>query len=81
MPHGDMELPTDVPPDTIGEILFGARHPVNLNCAYLNNSAPPNLVIDGEYRCYTTVPPEPPPVRLFAQGTLNLVPSRISPPK
>lgn len=78
MPHGRIELLTNLAPDGIDEILFGARHPTNVNCSYARNPPPPNFSIGGEYRCYTTVPPEPPPVRLFAQGTLNLIPSRIA---
>ena len=77
MHHGSIELDPILAPDRVDEILFGARHPTNVNCYLIDQMPPPNFGINGEYICHTTVPPEPPPVRLFAQGRLNLVPSRF----
>ena len=53
---------------------FGARHPTTLNC-YVDNQPhqPPNFDIQGKYTCDTVVPPEPPPVRRFSEGTLSLM--------
>jgi hypothetical protein len=75
--HGRIEVfPLDAGLGRMLEVLFGARKPVALNCVYTNNNAPPNYVIEGPFTCHTIVPPEPPPVRLFSEGTLHLVGSR-----
>jgi len=65
---------------TIYEIFFGARKPMNLYCVYSNDSPPPAYAIDGNYTCWTVVPPEPPPGRIVATGTMMLVPSRSPQP-
>jgi len=61
-------------PPSIDLVIFGARHPTTLNC-YVDNQPhqPPNFDIQGKYTCDTVVPPEPPPVRRFSEGTLSLM--------
>jgi hypothetical protein len=61
--------------DHVQEIFFGRHHPTLL-CVYDNDSPPAAFGINGSYTCSTVVPPEPPPVRVVATGTLALVPSR-----
>ena len=64
---------------TIYEISFGARKPMDLYCAYDNDSPPPAYGIDGSYTCWA-IPDEPPPGRIVATGTMMLVPSRFPQP-
>src|SRR5690349_5667652 len=74
--HGNIDfIPDPRYVDTrIYEIFFGRHHPA-LYCFYDNDNAPPDFAIDGSYTCSTVVPPEPPPVRIVATGTMMLVAS------
>ena len=75
--HGRIELfPLDATVGRMHEALFGARKPVALNCVHTNDAPPADYVVDGSFICHTVVPPEPPPVRLFSEGTLRLVGAR-----
>lgn len=78
LPHGKIELLTNLAPDRIDEIIIGARFPVSLTCGYDNSMPPPDFRIAGQYACYTSGAG---PGVLFAHGILDLVPSRISGPK
>ena len=83
--HGSITLYpiTLSPPVAIELVIFGARRPTSLNCVYdvyINQQPQPEgFLVDGRYTCDTVVPPEPPPVRRFAEGTLNLI--RWVPPR
>ena len=58
-------------PRRIFQITFGVvRGPIY--CSYVNNQAPPNFGVDGEYTCYPLEADQSVPV--FSSGTLNLEP-------
>jgi hypothetical protein len=69
--HGNIALTVDPRPrpegSAISLITFGIRGQP-LYCWYVNNEAPPNLLIVGAYNCYSPVPPGP----TLSSGTLNL---------
>ena len=63
-------------PRRIFQITFGVvRGPIY--CAYVNNQAPPNFGVDGEYSCYPDGPDVPLPAPVLSSGTLNLEPRGV----
>ena len=80
MRHGSIALYADFGgPRRIFQIAFGVVRGA-IYCSYVNDQAPPNFGVDGEYSCYPRYPrgPDVPlPAPVLSSGTLNLEPRGV----
>ena len=80
MRHGPIALYADFGGSRrIYQIAFGVVRGA-IYCSYVNDQAPPNFGVDGEYSCYPRYPrgPDVPlPAPVLSSGTLNLEPRGV----